>query len=617
MTRMRRLGPTVQGATSHPPSKALLAVPGLSRRLLTAMNPLTTQHVVDFRTPRDLTELSRCIGIQFELFNRIVTDAQRARFYLKHDIPKRNSHRADERRTVWECGTQQLADAHKAFARRFDIFARDCRVGYPHAAAFGYLRGRSIKDNARIHCGARLLLRADITDFFPSITATRLISLFLTLGLNSTVADLLARFTTIEGRLPLGIHVSPLLSNLICLSLDDKLETLAAAHHCRYTRYADDMCFSSDSNVPPYSDVAQILESESFSISMRKVRKTKRGQAHFVTGLSISDATAPHVPRRFKRRLRQELYYCEQFGIRDHLGRIGESCFRRGVNRLDGTVRYVAGIETSLASELQMRWEKLLSRDHLRPSYAPRQERPVRKITFLVDEAEIQRGAHTILALALVATEELETISSATESLLRDYQADPFASGRKGRLEAKGLHFTDAHEELKSEYIKALPSLPFRAYVSYAKLIEPSEYNVVYCRLLSSLLKHRLMGCDRAEVTIVIEGNQKVSVGSLEVLLAKTYAELEEANQRRPLASPSMTIVGKREQPSLSVPDFLLGLFADYASREYSQQKGGPTESVRNRFERLRDKFRLIVDVDTNSYYSRKRPFNSWPPATG
>ena len=313
------------------------------------------------------------------------------------------------------------------------------------------------------------------------------------------------------------------------------------------------------------------------------------------------------MSRPLKRRLRQELYYCHKFGTKNHLGWISEESLRHGVNRLDGMVRYIAGIETAVSSRMQSQWNDLLRRENLKPSYSSRMNQPFRKHTFYIDEAEILRNASTVLALAFVSTEEVNMIEISTNAVLRDHAVDPFSAGRKTKIRKKGLHFADAHEELRSAYVRVLPTLPFRAYLTYGKLESRARYEDFYCSLIKQLLPHRLMGCDAAEVELVFEENPRISFAIINRIVSDVYAELERAGNRRPLQKPRVISGTKLEHSALSVPDFLLGTFSDFARVEEQ-----PSEVGRLRFERLRDKYRLILDYDTGTYYSRRRPFYPW-----
>jgi hypothetical protein len=380
------------------------------------------------------------------------------------------------------------------------------------------------------------------------------------------------------------------------------MEQLAEAHSCVYTRYADDITISGDT-VPRYGSVVDIISSEGFTVSQKKMRITKRGQAHFVTGLSLTDPASPHVPREYKRRLRQELYYCQKFGITDHLNRVNADSYQRGVNRIDGTVRFVSSIEVALASKLREQWHNILASDSARVSYAPAHDTASVPISLLFDEAEFERDGERYLALACVATARIDQLRAATTLLLRWHLIDPFSQGRKGTLQRKGLHFTDAPEDLRSQYIRMLTYLSFRAYIAFGILRD--DYSSLYASLLGSILPRRLMSCDRSILSLLFEENPQVPTSSVHSLVNFSYSDLEQANNRRPLSPPEVQICSKRDEPALSVPDTLLGVFCRY----FAATDANDTSYLR--FERLRDKFRHIVNVDTGDNFSRRHPLEA------
>ena len=323
----------------------------------------------DLRIADNAERLATALGVPSELFSPDFL-SRRSDFYLQHNIPKRSHHRSSERRIVWEA-PEPLDRLHKTIARRLNAYLLTYVHGFPHPAAFGYVRGRSTRANASVHAGKKLLVRADIVDFFPSITTTRVRQTLATTGIPETSAALLADLVTLNGHLPLGFHSSPTLANLVCLDLDDELDALAKSKGCRYTRYADDISISGNSKLPDKQEIRTILERHEFALSDRKYRVSKRGQAHYVTGLSISDAI-PHAPSEMKRRVRQELYFIHKFGFDEHFDKIGEPRIQRGINRLDGTINYVASIEKSNAEHIRATWHGLLRDSEYEPTFQTR-----------------------------------------------------------------------------------------------------------------------------------------------------------------------------------------------------------------------------------------------------
>ncbi|MDD5289300.1 MAG: reverse transcriptase domain-containing protein, partial [Dehalococcoidales bacterium] len=159
-------------------------------------------------------------------------------------------------------------------------------------ACMGFEKDTSILDNAKPHIGAVAIMSLDIDDFFPSIKANRVWSIFRTIGYNPQIANVLTSLCTFKGSLPQGSPASPKLSNLISIRLDARLLGYAGKHGIIYTRYADDLCFSSlsyDKLAKSYPFFCNIIESEGFILNDRKTRFVGAARQHQVTGLVVTD----------------------------------------------------------------------------------------------------------------------------------------------------------------------------------------------------------------------------------------------------------------------------------------------------------------------------------------
>jgi hypothetical protein len=135
--------------------------------------------------------------------------------------------------------------------------------------AHGFKRGRSIITNAQQHRHRRWVFNLDLKDFFPSINFGRVRGFFLKnrdFALQSRVATVIAQIACHGDSLPQGSPCSPVISNLVANVLDMRLVKLASESGCTYSRYADDLTFSTNKkNFPP--DIALLA-------------KTKPGQNH-------------------------------------------------------------------------------------------------------------------------------------------------------------------------------------------------------------------------------------------------------------------------------------------------------------------------------------------------
>lgn len=573
-----------------------------------AIHPIT----LDFSHPESLKELAEYIGTTEEFIKTVAFESNQSELYKQHRIPKKNNPKAF--RTVWEIDFAELREVHKSFQRLFEDFVSK-KIDYPTIYSHGYIRGKSTFTNAAVHVKKKLILHADIKDFFPTITTARLQNLFQTFNIKPNIAETLAKFLTINGTLALGLPSSPLLANLVCLNLDKKLADLASAHNSQYTRYADDITFSSDTDLPLKIEIQSILEEEGFILADEKFHHTKIGQSHFVTGLSVSD-DKPRIPRKIKRQIRQELRFAKKFGLKDHLGRIKENSIQHAVNRIDGTIRYINAVEPELAQELQKVWKEILLKSDSQPVYLRDQNREPWSLSIFFDTAEIETKSGKILIAGCITTEDEERIKEETQQVIRHFSANPLISGYDENLDKKGLSFGSVPENVRTEYIDKLRYLTFRSFIVYNFLDDRISYEESYLSLLSSVLPQRLMTADQAEVTLVLNEDPRVTKEDAELLIKKLYSSLEERNHKRPLKLPEIIHGKKNEYPGLSVIDFVLNVFGSYAQIHQAKGIGASTlessEENLKRYERLRDKIRFIESKITGEIFTQKKGFTPW-----
>lgn len=185
----------------------------------------------------------------------------------------------------------------------------------------GFRTGKSIVDNATLHCNRAELLKVDIKDFFPTIGFSRVMSVFLKLGYPSNVAFMLSRLCTLDELLPQGAATSPMLSNIVCRRMDARIYMLCKRRRLRYTRYADDITVSGKEIAPGISKLLfEIVQEEGFEVNDAKVRFVKDGEKKIVTGLDITSGR-PRVPRSFRRDLQRDVYFVWSSGLSSHVSR--------------------------------------------------------------------------------------------------------------------------------------------------------------------------------------------------------------------------------------------------------------------------------------------------------
>lgn len=174
----------------------------------------------------------------------------------------------------------------------------------PSEHAMAYLRGKKLLDNLSPHGGNRYFLSVDIEDFFPSISRWRVERVFELLGYSKQAVMILTNLCTYFGGLPQGGVTSPALSNLAALKLDRRLAGLTSRRNIVFTRYSDDMTFSTNNRTVLYRTlptILRIIQSEGFEPNQSKIRFLGPRTQCRITGL-VKDSSEPRFGiGRFKK----------------------------------------------------------------------------------------------------------------------------------------------------------------------------------------------------------------------------------------------------------------------------------------------------------------------------
>tara|TARA_R110001599_G_scaffold193657_2_gene389485 strand:+ start:487 stop:1650 length:1164 start_codon:yes stop_codon:yes gene_type:complete len=263
-----------------------------------------------------------------------------------------------------------------------------------HSASMAYSPKSQLVNAARPHCNSRWIIKVDIRNFFESISEIAAYRVYLSLGYQPLVSFELARLSTrlgsntprrkhqqwvrfrpvkyykIDayyhnrlGHLPQGAPTSPILSNLAMYQVDEELAELALKKSLTYTRYADDMCFSSaafsfskSDAVSFISSVYKIIGRYGFSPNISKTRILTPGARKLVLGMLV-DGDKPKLTRDFKSSMRMHLYYLESlhFGPIKHASNRGFSSVIGLKNHLFGLATYARQVEPNYGADLLRR----------------------------------------------------------------------------------------------------------------------------------------------------------------------------------------------------------------------------------------------------------------------
>lgn len=149
----------------------------------------------------------------------------------------------------------------------------------------GGVKKRSNITNALPHKGKTHILTTDLKDFYPSIKSKWLYDLFIELGFNSQFAFYITRLSTWKGEIPQGAPTSTHLSNIFFVETDKRLIEICETKGITYTRYVDDLTFSSSSDFQ--GDIETILSTILKSGIKLSRRKTFYSKNQKVTGINV------------------------------------------------------------------------------------------------------------------------------------------------------------------------------------------------------------------------------------------------------------------------------------------------------------------------------------------
>ena len=198
----------------------------------------------------------------------------------------------------------------------------------PKYCVHGFAKDKSILSNAKEHTCKRHVVNIDLKDFFPSINIGRITGALRShpFNLGQEASIVIAQICCkSDGVLPQGGSTSPIVSNIICRSLDNDLMSFAKRNRCLYTRYADDITFSTSSfhlpnnlatalggRLVPSEKLISTIEKHGFLINREKCRYAGRMSRQDVTGLTVNEF--PNVQRRYIKSILGALHAWQKHG---------------------------------------------------------------------------------------------------------------------------------------------------------------------------------------------------------------------------------------------------------------------------------------------------------------
>lgn len=270
----------------------------------------------------------------------------------------------------------------------------------PSDYAMGFTEGRSVVTNATIHKGQNYVFNIDLKDFFPSVEQFRVWKRLQLRPFNfpKQIANIIAGLCSMRQVrdiidetkehdndkkfkyvLPQGSPVSPIITNMVCDTLDRRLAGLAHRFGLHYSRYADDITFSSmhyvyAPNGKFYTELCRLITEQGFTINEDKTRLQKLGSRQEVTGIIVSQKL--NVTKKFVRDIRNILYIWDRYGYTAALSKFlpkykaDKGHVKKGnpdlQNVIDGKLMYLKMVksdEDSVYVKLYSKFQSLVLRD--------------------------------------------------------------------------------------------------------------------------------------------------------------------------------------------------------------------------------------------------------------
>lgn len=299
-----------------------------------------------------LNDLAKILGFTPNGLSYILYKLPEKNKYRKFEIPKKSGGVRIIQAPVTRLSLLQQRLAEKLYKCIEEIQSDNSRF---LAASYGFQKNKTIISNADCHKRRRFVFNVDIADFFGSINFGRVRGFFIRdkfFSFDPAIATVVAQIACYENALPQGSPCSPVISNLIGNILDLRLLALARDARCTYTRYADDLTFSTNHKLFPEDIAVQSknsdwivgrklrkeIENAGFKLNDMKSRMSTRHSRQTVTGLVVN--TKPNVNRDYYRTARAMCHTLFRTGQYRRFSVNGD-LITNNLNPLEGMLSYI------------------------------------------------------------------------------------------------------------------------------------------------------------------------------------------------------------------------------------------------------------------------------------
>ncbi|WP_146215748.1 reverse transcriptase family protein [Cryobacterium arcticum] len=266
-----------------------------------------------------------------------------------------------------------------------------------HINNFAYFRDVTARECAIRHAGATWMIKTDLHQYFPSISEKLVYEVFQGLGYSRLLSFELARLCTWNklgrlaptgavprshgsvrslpyppaplGFLPQGAPTSGALANAATRRLDDALSDFAIANHLIYTRYSDDMTFSSPSAFSRtvasefVVQIRKIVTASGLALHSQKTKVIPPGARKIVLGMLITPGGVGILPEQ-RRTIDLYVHAVSTYGPVDYAARRGFDSVFSFINHVEGWLAYLSHIDALWTAGRSRSWNDAL-RKHL------------------------------------------------------------------------------------------------------------------------------------------------------------------------------------------------------------------------------------------------------------
>jgi hypothetical protein len=317
----------------------------------------------DLKAATTLSDVARLLEVKPGMLSYLLYKKPKVFLYAKFDIPKRHG----GTREIWapdgdlKLVQHRLANLLQNCVEEINAARDHIEGGKRYGVAHGFKRKHTIMTNAREHVTRRYVFNVDLQDFFGTINFGRVRGFFLkdkNFALHESVATVITQIACHDNKLPQGSPCSPVISNLIGHIMDMTLVRLASATGCSYSRYADDLTFSSNRSEFPSrvarqdgddkglwhagQDLKRLISRAGFKLNDKKTRMQYRDSRQDVTGLVVNRKV--NVPATYRYTVRAMVDHALETGTFERIFKKVDAAGVETTFRQTGTNRQLIGM---------------------------------------------------------------------------------------------------------------------------------------------------------------------------------------------------------------------------------------------------------------------------------